>query len=305
MTSTLQRIENGVHRDGVCGSNVTGFSPVNSLHDGEDFHIVNNMLQCTSGVSTEKYPKVRMLASDTMAYILSKVLRDIDRYSSCTLLLRGGPHMSPCVKSIVSAYASSSAIMFVVYPRNGTYNVATYHRGTVSEVESLSVSKVSRLMSTLSSGVSSMYIAYPELTRDYTTILNSVKECSWCIPSSRYTLHTSELGTRYYSHFVFPWSDSSGCTGYTIGYGRIQVASDRQRNIYIGGVGVYESLISCTPYKSSCPDCYEMTRAGLWIRKVTEDKSPRPSKHRMRPVSVIALASLEEKVKLYSSHDSL
>lgn len=63
--------------------------------------------------------------------------------------------------------------------------------------------------------------------------------------------------------------------------------------MYVGAFGYYEGLISCTPYRGSCPDCYEMNRSAQIIGRMTGEAVTTLSQRRMSPASMTALERMK------------
>lgn len=292
MSVTISRMLKGVHAPGVCGSNSTCFAAIESLPSDTDFHVLNGTLCGRSTVFEPLRPKTRMLSSDVLSYIMARFLVAKDTYTSYILLLRERMHLPPCVTSMISS--SSSTLVLTVMPENEKYIITSYFNGTKNIVIRNSFKGLMKLVSSVNSGRSSMYIAYPEITDVYMNLLNGLDECSWLVPCFKNKVYISARGQQYYDHHAFPWSRQSQYRGYTIGTDKIQMGSYRQQNLYISSFGYYESFISCAPYKGTCPDCYEMSRVAGYISSILDKTHNVSVPREMRPRSIEALDSMKE-----------
>jgi len=269
MASTIHRFERGVHTDNRCGSNRHGLSSINSLPPSTDFHILNSMYMNRSPIENHYIPKIKFTSSDTLIYMASKVIRQEDQYDTYVLLLRERTFLSNTLQKIIVSISMKATLVFTIIPDGTSYHIRSYFNGRKSVVIADNTEKLKKTMKTMNAGRSSMYIVYPELTELYKILLGSFKDCSWCIPASPSHLYVSSIDRYSYDHFAYPWSRSSSCKGYTIGHGPIRPASTREQRNYIGAFAYYERTISCTPYKTICPDCYEMKRMATFIRDLT------------------------------------
>lgn len=308
MSSTLQRIERGVHSEGSCGKNMGGLSSVNSLPTYTDFHILNSMDMNLSPTEENSVAKSKITASDTLAYTFSKVLEHSEKYETYILLLRENTQVFHTVQTMILSCSMQSRLIFTVVPSNGSYLLKSCFNGLEASNRLGSVEELKKTMKTMNAGRSSMYIVYPELTDSYKDILNSFKVCSWCIPASYSHLYVSTTGREAYDHFAYPWSNSFFSRGYTLGYGNIRCASKREKQLYMGSFAYYEKMISGVPYRNTCPDCFEMKRTAINIRRlnklntngdqITSDEY----KRRSSSISSSSIVALEEMKKLVDSY---
>lgn len=300
MASTVERMQRGVHSKDACGSNLGGFSAVNSIPGTSNFHMLNDTLFSSGIVPSTVRPKFNMLSSDVLAYTLAKVFLRDTKYDNYVLLLREGMHLAPCVKSMILSY-SYDTLIIIVRPASDSYIATSYYKTNVSTVPLRSTSYLNRFIGSMNSGRYSMYIAYPELTAVYMNLLNSLDQCSWYIPCSRRNVYVSELGRQYYDFFAFPWSGSHHSRGYVVGSGKVRPASNRESSLYVGSFGYYDSLMSCVPYRGSCIDCHEMKRTAMQICQLIGYKHTPESPPVIRPKSLEVLDDLNELMKSYIS----
>jgi hypothetical protein len=297
MVSSIDRMQLGAHRRNICGSNTSGFSAINALPVHTDLHTLDNaLLQQTSSLPTGR-PKTKMLPSHVLAYLLTKMFSVTARYTSYTFFLRSQDSIIPGNLLKMICYMSQSALVYTVSKDNDSYSVISRFRGQTANINISSFDELTRTMRSMNDRTSSMYIVYPELTDEYISLLNSLNKCTWCVPSSRGTLYLPMDGISHCSIHVYPWSTSKSCSGYVLGQNKIRRSSTRETNLYIGAFGQYESLISCVPYKGSCPDCYEMNRSAVIIASMTDTITTTLSERRLSSASMTVLERMASEFK--------
>jgi hypothetical protein len=300
MTSIIERMRRGTHRGDTCGSNRSGFSAINALPMETDFHTLNSSLLCQVPVHPSVRPKMNMLSCDILAYLIAKIFSVTSKYTTYTFLLRSQENnMSVNILNMIS-YMSYHAFVYTVSRNGDSYNIVSRFRGQVANISVSSFDELKKLTRSMNDRTSSMYIVYPDLTEDYISLLNSLNKCMWCIPSSRSSLYVSDRGTEHYSPHIYPWSTSKRCAGYIVGQEKIRRSSRREMSLYIGAFGYYEKFVSCTPYKGSCPDCYEMKRSTECIAKMMGlTITTTVSERRMSPASVVSLERMKVEFNEY------
>jgi hypothetical protein len=308
MSSTLHRIERGVHKDGNCGRNMSGLSSINSLPVHTNFHILNTMEMNVSPVEENSAPKTKITTSDTIVYTFSKILEHSEQYETYILLLRENTEIFHTLQTMILSCSMDDKLIFTIIPNSGSYNIKSYFKGRQTCITENGTDALKKTMKRMNAGRSSMYMVYPELTDEYRDILNSLKICSWCIPASCSHLYVSSKGNDTYDHFAYPWSNSHFSRGYTMGYGHVRNASNREKQLYIGSFAYYEKMISNVPYSNTCPDCLEMRRAANNIRNIikgrTDDTRITPAEHKRRSSSISSssIVALDEMNKLVDSY---
>lgn len=294
MASTINRLSQGVHERELCGKNTSGFAAIESSSTDTEFHILNDMLFGMSPSITTTSSKKKMLSCDSIAYIFMKVIMLNPSCMHYTLLLRKNTILSSCITSMISSLALSGVLVLIVLPVESTYTVTSYFQSQKATIMRDTYTKVKTMLSSMNCGKDSVYIVHPEMTDEYLFILNGLKDSIWCIPSFKTKSYISSHGREYYSNYALPWSGQHQCRGFTIGTGNIRIGSNSQQKIYTSSFGFYERFISCTPYKGSCPDCFDMLRVSRQIESMIHGKSKHIETRNMRPESIEALDNMKD-----------
>nr|POE67342.1 hypothetical protein CFP56_77011 [Quercus suber] len=301
MDSTLRRFEEGVHKVGECASNKSGYAAIGSAFDHADVHKLSSVMIQSPSSPLMHFKKRSFSSSEGLVYLFVKLMRVMTRTCTYIFLLSRDMPLCATFKSIVDGSASRGNTIIVVTSSNGIYTINFRFMDIVALHEVQSSQMLVQFFVESGLGYRVIVIGYPSLLDLHASIINSMNTTMWCSPASKELTYTSVDGNLCVHHFVYPWSKSPLCTGFTLGTGNIKYSSDSERIEYVSLYNTYESMISSVPYKTSCTDCAELKRIAQEIRDMTGvhvNTKPRVS---LKRASIQALEELKARIEEYSS----
>lgn len=316
MSTTQERFMNGVHRRGdPCGQNKSGYAALSAAIEKHDIHQLDTGMTSSyvPGVSLldeedgNKYKKKMFLDSDALAYILLHVVCK-NNFQGLYIIFIDLIRLTDTMESIISTITKTMSTVMVVY-RNG------YH-STRNKNNKRDPDKNTFVVKSISSNYEFVYefdtsemmisffrslcrfseisvVVYPNMRTEYKMIasMSNIKE--WYIPVSRDGIYISDLGKDNYKYHLFPWAVHPRYSGYVHGRGIPILAGPKESIDFMGACSFYEKMISGTPYKDSCIDCYVLRMRGEVLSIIT-NKKVSTHKHRLSTSSIEALAKLDE-----------
>lgn len=301
MDTTVRRFENGVHESGTCGTNKSGYAAIDAAFEHTDVHKLSSLTFRSSPRPLMHFRKKSFFSSDGLIYIFMKLMKIMPHICTYIFILSREMPLSSTFKSIIDSSAADGNMVVTVSNTDGSFsiNIRFMELSVTHDVDS--VTSLIEFFEKSGMGHRIIVIGYPSFLDVHMRLVNSIDEAMWCAPANRDLTYSSLDGESYVHHFVYPWSKSPLCTGFTLGIGKIRHSSDPERIDYIGSYNAYESMISSVPYGLSCTDCVELRRTANDIRYLI-DKTPSPKKRgHLKKSSIDALEELKAKIQEFVS----
>lgn len=294
---TVKRFESGVHDQSECGLNKSGYAAIDSTIGHVDVHKLSSCIIQSTSRPLLHHKKRSFLSSDGLIYIFMKLMKNMPSICTYILLLSREMPVSMTLRSIIEASALASNIIVVVIELGGVFSIDIYFMDIhiSHRVESCQSLKRFLVQSGLADKV--IIIGYPSLPDSYIEIVNSMNTMMWCAPASRHLTYSSLADTKDIEHFVYPWSKSPLCSGFTVGKGKIKYSSNSERNKYIGLYNTYETMISSVPCGISCTDCIELQSIAMNIKNLVGFKDKSKGKRHFKRSSIDALEELKTMIR--------
>jgi hypothetical protein len=301
MDTTLKRFESGVHDKGECGLNKSGYAAIDSAVDYTDVHRLNSCMISSSSRPLMHSRKRSFLSSEGLVYIFMKLMKIMPGICTYVLLLTRDMPVSQTFKSIIEASAAKGNIIISVIELGGKFSIDLYfmHIHLSHQLDSFVSLKSFIVQSGWGSKI--VVIGYPALPDQYMEIANSIDTVAWCAPASRHLTYSSQDQSMPVEHFVYPWSKSPLCSGFTLGKGKIKYSPEIDRHKYVGLYNTYEMMISSVPYGDSCIDCVELQSTASNIKCLTESDNKPERPRNLKRSSMDALEELKLKISEYTS----
>lgn len=300
MDTTVKRFESGVHEEQQCGLNKSGYAAIDSAYNYCDVHNLSSSTIQSSSRPLLHCRKRSFSSSEGLVYIFMKLVRVMSSACTYILLLSREMPVSSTMKSIIEASASKSNVIVVVVELNGVFQIDVHFMNihishTVDSFRSL---KSFLVESGLTNKI--VVIGYPSMPDSSMDISNSLETILWCVPASRHLTYSSIGHIASVEHFVYPWSKSPLCSGFTLGKGTIGYSSIYERNRYVGLYNTYETMISSVPYGVSCTDCTALQSIASDIKLLTSSASKHSKPKHLKRSSIDALEELRAKILEYT-----
>lgn len=294
----IQRFLNGVHNRKDCGNNKTGYAAISAAQQYADLHNVDNYFLGSGPPSVRHLRKRSVSSQDTVTYLIFRLIELFPLSSMYILLFSKEIPPYTTFGSMISGISSKDRAFILVSAMDDGYLITLYCFGCESECFIESHIELIDFLKTIVSVRQSTLLVYPTLTFDWIRLINSIDGLIWSVPASVSDIRISIHGTGSYSHFVFPWSKSGCCRGYTVGKGRIREGRKMDRQIYESKVNFYNDMISSVPIGQSCPDCMAMERIG----RLMQITLPGQKIQKERPKSMPSIRALQEFTDLLNKH---
>lgn len=296
MDTTIRRFESGVHDAGTCGANKNGFAAIDATFEHSDVHKLSSFNFQSSMRPLMHFRKRSFYSSDGLVYIFMKLMKTIPHICTYVFILSREMPLSSTFKSIVDSSALQGNIVAIVEDAKGSYSITIKFMDLTMTYEVDSSKSLIDFFKQSGLGHRIIIVGYPSFLDIHMSITNSIDTAMWCAPASRDLTYSSSSGTPYVHHFVYPWSKSPLCSGFTLGIGNIKYSADSERMIYVSSYNTYESMISSVPYKFSCTDCVELGQTAVDIKRlINKEHSPRRESH-LKKSSIDALEELKAKI---------
>jgi hypothetical protein len=301
MDVIIKRFEAGVHERNECGMNRNGYAAIDSIFECADVHKLNSCIMQSSSRPLMHCKKKQFSSSEGLVYIFMKLKRVIPRACTYILLLSRDMPISSTLKSVIDASALASNVIVTVIEFNGVFSIEIYFANIhmIHTVDSPKSLKSFLVNSGLSNRI--VVVGYPSLPESHMDIVNQLNTMLWCAPATRHLTYSSFDTNHKTDHFVYPWSKSPLCLGFTLGKGKIKYSSLSERDIYVGLYNTYEMMISSVPYRSSCTDCTDLQLVASTIKSLVDPTDKSLQDRHLKRSSVHALEELKAKLKEYSS----
>lgn len=301
MDTIITRFESGVHNQDACGLNKSGYAAIDSAFEYTDVHKLSSCVFQSSSRPLMHSRKKPFSSSEGLVYMFIKLIRNSPNICTYVFLLSREMPISSTFKSIIEASASASNIIVTVIELSGVFSIDVYFRDIhiSHKVDSFNSLKEFLKRSCLINKV--MIIGYPSFTSSYIEIANSLDTMFWCAPATRHLTYSSTDTKSQVQHFVYPWSKSPLCSGFTLGMGKIGYSADIERLNYVGLYNTYETMVSSVPYGSSCCDCVELQLTASKIKCLTKSNEKQSEERHLKRSSITALEELMTKIEEYAS----
>lgn len=300
MDTTLKKFESGVHDRQECGSNKSGYAAINSAYNTTDVHKLSSCIIQSSSRPLLHCRKKSFLSSDGLIYIFMKLTKIMPGICTYLMLLSRDTHISATLKSIIEASASAGNVIVTIVDLGGTFSIELYFMDIRLYHHANSFHSLKSFL--INSGLTNKIIAigYPTLPDRHMDIVNSLDTAMWCVPATRHLTYSSKNENYSVDHFVYPWSKSPLCSGFTLGEGKVTYSSEFERHKYIGLYNSYETMISSVPYGLSCTDCVELQSVAHNIKElIGKDSSADPRRH-LKKASIDALEEMKAEIAKYT-----
>lgn len=301
MDTTIKRFESGVHDRGECGQNKSGYAAIDAAIGHADVHRLNSCIISSSSRPLMHSRKRSFLSSEGLVYIFMKLTKMMPSICTYVLLLTREMPVSQTFKSIIEGCASRGNIVISVIELSGVFTIDLYFMEVhlFHQVDSYDSLKSFIIQSGLGNKI--IVVGYPALPQEYIDIANSIDTMVWCAPASRHLTYSCEDEISSVEHFVYPWSKSPLCSGFTLGKGKVKYSSDIDRQKYIGLYNTYETMISSVPYGLSCTDCVELQSTAASIKDLIEPMEKSDYRRHLKRSSVDALEELKARIRQYTA----
>ncbi len=295
MDSTPKRFSKGVHYDGKCGKNTSGYAAISSAMGRHDVHeLDSNMMSSNSSMKTKEKKKA-FYNSDILAYLLLKVVCESDFQSVYVILLSSNTFMSSTIEGMVTSMTEAMSTVILVHHTNDEFYVKSISNAGDSTCVFSVGSELVSFFKMVSNYVCLTVMVYPDVTVEYKSIVSIDNVQFWCVPATRLHVYVSENGDAMYKHNVFPWSRYPNYSGFTIGRGKIRDATTPEKHKFVASFNYYAKMISSVPYRDSCVDCYVLGIVANMIDLMVDRKIVDRS-NRLSSSSLEALAELDRKI---------
>lgn len=301
MDTTLKRFESGVHDKGECGLNKSGYAAIDSAVEYTDVHRLNSCIISSSSRPLMHSRKRSFLSSEGLVYIFMKLTKIMPGICTYVLLLTREMPVSQTLKSIIKASASKGNLIISVIEVGGTFVIDLYFMDIHLPHQADSFVSLKSFIVQSAWGNKIVVIGYPALPDKYIEIANSIDTVAWCAPASRHLTYSCQDPSITVEHFVYPWSKSPLCSGFTLGKGKIKYSPDIDRHKYVGLYNTYEMMISSVPYGKSCIDCVELQSTASNIKSLIECNNKHDPQRHLKRSSMDALEELKAKINQYTS----
>lgn len=293
MNSTSERFRGGVHSGKCSKAKKTGYASISAAASNTDVHIleVGNRYRGIQCPTTEK--KKHFSHQDMLAYVMVKCMMDCPPPFNYTIIVSSRSSKSKTIVDMVSRSVSLMSNFTFIYMLDKSYTVEITCRGWSSSMDFKSLEELMLFVEKLR-GPDHVCVVYPYIDSNILDVLKCCNPSRWFMPMTSQVAYISAHPTKT-SYNIFPWSAYPAFTGYTIGEGVPELASQVKRGDIRGAVNYYESLISSAPYETSCIDCYTMKAIANAIDDRSESKQ-RKDKHRLSADSIIALEDLQNRI---------
>jgi hypothetical protein len=301
MDTTLKRFESGVHDKGECGLNKSGYAAIDSAVEYTDVHRLNSCMISSSSRPLMHSRKRSFFSSEGLVYIFMKLTKIMPGICTYVLLLTRDMPVSQTFKSIIEASASKGNIVISIIELGGTFAIDLYFMDIHLSHQLDSFVSLKSFIVQSGWGSKIVVIGYPALPDQYIDIANSIDTVMWCAPASRHLTYSCQDQSMTVEHFVYPWSKSPLCSGFTLGKGKIKYSPDIDRHKYVGLYNTYEMMISSVPYGLSCIDCIELQSTASNIKSLIDPDNKSNHKRHLRGESIDALEELKARINEYTS----
>lgn len=295
MDSTSKRFSKGVHAEGKCGKNTSGYAAISSAITKRSVHELDlSMMSSDCGLSI-KDKKKSFLKADILAYLLLRFVCQFDSQSLYVILLSSNMFMTSTIEGMVASITEAMGTVIIVHQTDDEFNLKAISDNGDSTCVFEAGSDLVSFFESISKSVDLAVMAYPAVTEEYASIISMNNVQYWCVPADRINVYVSKGGDSMYRHNAFPWSRYPCYSGFTIGKGKIKDGGTRDKHMFVGSFNYYEKMVSSVPYRQSCVDCYVLKMAGnmidLMVNKKAIDRS-----NRLSSSSLEALAELDRRM---------
>jgi len=258
MTETIEHFKKGVHKEGDCGNNRSGYAAIASSIIHCDPHSLDIGDSLTSFVPQESTQKKKSFSQcDTLVYMFLKCI--LRQRSSGIYVLFLSSFISSTLDRMISSVSNTLNAVLTVQQTGDEYLVTMSFRGNTSSCLCSTPEDLIYLCKCLSKMDNTIALVYPDVCDVYIEALSEIQPSIWCLSASRSKVYVSRFKHHKYSHYVFPWSRSPTCHGFTIGEGQPRTGSVGDCRSYISSFSFYEKMVSSVPMQGSCVDCYALT----------------------------------------------
>ncbi len=303
MDTTSTRFKRGVHKNGECGKNISGYAAISAAVSTSNVHQLSLGSSPYSVVSTHKEKKRSFLGTDILAFLFLRFIYINKVNDIYVLLLSSETFKSTTIDSMISTISKSTGTVIIVNQDDKSKFIVKSISSSADNplLKSESICEfhdcvgLVRFFKDISSYVDLKAMVYPKVTDVYTKVISVNSNIQWCAMSSSKTVYVSKSNGSKYIHNAFPWSSSPRYSGYTIGCGGIREGNTFDMRRYMGSFNYYEKMISSVPLGSSCVDCHALSTAGKML-DLLHNKRPGSSSHRLSSSSIEALDELNKKL---------
>lgn len=295
MDSTTKRFNNGVHAEGKCGRNTSGYAAISPAMEKHNVHELDIETMSPLPVTTG-HRKKPFLTSDIIAYLLLKSVHSGDFQRSYVILLSSALFMTSTIEKMIQSMVESMSVVIIVNTNNEEFTVRAILSGAESSCIFSGSSSLMSFFENINKLTPLAVVAYPTVTREYFHIMSMDNVSSWCVPATISDVYISSGYKSFYKHNAFPWSKYPHYSGFTLGRGKIRRGNVFDVHRFIGSFNYYERMISSVPYKDSCVDCYALKIAADMIELMIDNR-PQKKLHRLSASSIEALDELNKRMQ--------
>jgi hypothetical protein len=296
MDTTVKRFESGVHDKGECGLNKSGYAAINSAIEYVDVHRLNSCMISSSSRPLMHSRKKSFLSSEGLVYIFMKLMKVMSGICTYVMLLTRDMPVSQTFKSMIEASALEGNIIISIIELGGKFAIDLYFMNIHLSHQLDSFVSLKSFIVQSGWGNKIVVIGYPALPDEYIDLANSIDTSVWCAPASRHLTYSSEDSSMAVEHYVYPWSRSPLCSGFTLGKGKVRYSPESERHEYVGLYNTYEMMISSVPYGLSCIDCVELQSTASNIKSLINSNPKADWKRHLKRSSIDALEELKSRI---------
>lgn len=287
----VTRFRKGPHLPSECGKNTQGYAAIQAATKNTDLYNVDGYPFSSSAHAKTRSKKRTMTSQDIFEYTMLKLLGLLKEPYTCVFFLNRHTYIPNSIIEIVEAVTKDLNIILIAENRTDCTILSMYHKKFKLVSEVISQTELSNMLCCMSYKNDISVLVYPLAREQDVQLIDSMKASLWCFPISKHNTVVSSDGRGSYSHFVFPWSKVSMCTGYSIGEGAPRVGSNSNNLEYESKCNFYDRMVSSVPIEKSCTDCAEMSSVAREISNILKiEDAPK----RSRPLSQNSITALEE-----------
>lgn len=232
------RFSAGAYEPKDCAANRLGYAAILPTLSSSDPHCLSQYALFSSAPSNISSEKSYFIMA---RYFCTCLLLHFTECFQQSFIVFSPLPFFPTLRSIATSVSQRGAMVMCVITRDNLNQVESIVNGNSFLLHIMSREELFDLcLKLLGIYLNSIAPDCCIIDKDVIDVMSSIGSDSWYIPLSNSSIYVPSSGKFSHSHYAFPWSRSTTCAGFNIGYGYPRKANEVELNLYLGTFNFHE-----------------------------------------------------------------